>query len=240
MNRIFLLLILIISINNLNAQINKKINSNKGFIDLNAYHDSRNLDVLTTNLSKEFPTGIQYFSLNNFYIFDDYDINNQLYSEQNLRWKNFSSLPIALTVQLAIQSNSSSNKWRLGFMWYLNQTQLFKNILETINLSYYPNFHLMQFSKGENLKYFVQVEHLYRLNIFPEIFNNRLYISGFADQNINFLENVGLNSTWVTETQIGLRLINTMYLVLEYKYNEYWEEKEGIGIGLQYMILFNK
>ena len=83
------------------------------------------------------------------------------------------------------------------------------------------------------------IEHVYRINIAPGKLGNRLYLAGFIDQNFNYLDNGGLAFKYVSEHQLGLRLIDQFYAVMEFRINDFLpDENYGLGYGLQYKIVF--
>ena len=80
-----------------------------------------------------------------------------------------------------------------------------------------------------------QIEYFYRFQILLSIFLDRVYLSGFADQN---LDSRG-DSKWVTQHQLGVQIVSQFFAVAEFRYNELLpSKKEGMGLGLQYVILF--
>jgi len=63
-------------------------------------------------------------------------------------------------------------------------------------------------------------------------------LSGFySEQNMLYRKD-SMQINWVSEHQVGLRLINQLYLISEFRINEYVQESTGIGFGFEYKLLF--
>jgi len=44
---------------------------------------------------------------------------------------------------------------------------------------------------------------------------------------------------WVTEHQLGYKIYNNLFIVLEYRVNDFFEkENYGLGYGLEYKVRF--
>ena len=83
------------------------------------------------------------------------------------------------------------------------------------------------------------IEHVYRINIAKKKLDRRIYISGFIDQNFNYNGRGGLSFKWVTEHQLGVRIIDELYAILEYRINDFYpKDNYGLGYGLEYKIIF--
>ena len=197
-----------------------------GFLDFNYYYDSRDFNVTTINILANLKNRFQYFSLTNYtnsigtpHNFEHTDY----YTEQNLRWAFSEQSPFDLTAQWLTRSSGTNDALRLGFRYRIKPFS---------ELSYSINVHAVQFDTSPI--YYWQIEHVYSLNILPQLLNHRAYLSGFLDHNIGNRKN-----TVVTEHQIGYRLIDALHAVIEYRFNGYLtDEKSGIGYGLQYKIGF--
>jgi len=117
---------------------------------------------------------------------------------------------------------------RLGIRWRVNDTPGPVDYWTTkIGLAYSVSFHLLE-SDGTG----IQMVHVYRWNLV----GRRLYVSGFAHQDMNY----DGQTTWVTEHQIGLRLVDQLHAVAEFRYNDFRPKglRSGWGLGLQYVIRF--
>ncbi|HLG03136.1 MAG TPA: hypothetical protein VI731_06035 [Bacteroidia bacterium] len=206
-----------------------------GFIDLNGYYDTREFSTFTINLLANFNPRLQYFSLNNFDSGKHSTDLSSMYMEHHLRWNFHKKLPLDLAQNLTVMSGSGNDNLKYGLRWRWNQTPRLQNLLDKLHLMYFVNFHLVQFAEGTAPKGFTQIEHVYRLQVIPGWFKDRVYIFGFADQDIIW-RNGGASFRWVTETQLGIRLAGQFYLVAEYRFNQYLNEKNGVGFGLEYII----
>jgi hypothetical protein len=80
--------------------------------------------------------------------------------------------------------------------------------------------------------YHWQIEYFYRFQILPSVFGKRVYLSGFADQDIDNRT----KSTWVTEHQLGVNFYDAWHAVAEFRYNQYIEKDTGVALGLQYIM----
>lgn len=237
-----LLLITLLLSGNIFAQEEKvevEPHKNSGFIDLNGYYDTRDFSVLTINLFASLPNRFQYFSLTNY-------TNNQnspdlegFYAEHNLRWAISEKTPLDLTYQYALRQGERNDDHRLGLRWRLHNTRFLNNVFSKLNMVYTVNPMFIQFRSKSHAEYMTIIEHAYKIQIFPKRLNNRVYIAGFADQNLNWLDNDKLAFEWVSEHQLGIRLIDELYAVAEYRINTFLpDEKYGVGYGLEYKILF--
>jgi hypothetical protein len=229
-----------------NQSIDQEKKSSKktidGFLDFNGYYDTRDFSIITINALANFPYRFQYFSLTNFFsdIGDDniFDLDS-FYSEQNIRWSLSKKSPLDLTLQGVFRSGNNNDLMRSGIRWRLNNTKIFTKFFKKINVFYSINFHLLQTNFEDEINGW-QIEHVYRINLFPKNFDNRVYLTGFADHNMTYLAALqGNNHYWVTEHQLGIKLISELYAVFEYRYNEYLRSrKNGFGLGLEYKINF--
>lgn len=212
-----------------------------GFMDINAYFDSRDWSTLTINYLALINPRLAYFSFINFEQGslepEQLDDISAFYSEHNLTYTPFKKIPIDLNVQVALSSGPKTSKMRLAPSWRVHDTPIIGKFLKAINLSYGINFHVVQLGYDAPLSDFTwQMEHFYRLDVAPTVLDNRIYISGFADHTIGGPLSKGV----VTEHQLGVRLVDAFYLVGEYRYFSYLPDKfkNGIGMGLEYVILF--
>jgi hypothetical protein len=211
---------------------------NSGFMDFNGYYDTREFSVMTLNLLANLSGQFQYFSLTNFEGPRETSDLGTYYSEQNLRWGIKKGYPIQLSTQWVLRSGINNDDLRLGVLWRLNNTSGIKDFLKKINLNYFVCFHFFQFREKQPLKYFTQVEHIYKLLLFPTLLKKKLYLGGFADQNL-IRKGDKVDVEWVTEHQLGYCIIDALYLVAEYRVNDFWKtDKYGLGYGLEYKIQF--
>lgn len=208
-----------------------------GFLDFNYYWDTRQFNTLTINAGANLPHDIQYFQLTNFDSpLDDPGSLSDLsgfYTEIHLRRpiaKDHPWLKPFDTTWMYADGSTAGNVHRLGVRWRFHDTPGLIEYLfdEVLKFQYSLNFHLLE-SDGSG----IQLEHVYR----RFFFDKRIYIAGFADHNIDF----DGSSSWVAETQIGLRLIDQLHLVAEYRHKSFnaGRFKSGLGVGLQYVVQFN-
>jgi len=235
--RKFLCLLFIV----INFQVNATVkNTSGGFIDANVYpylSDVNNDNTISINILAKLNNRFSYFSLVNLGNEENSDALSELnsfYTEQNLRWQISEGSPIDLTLQMNFRSGDDNDRHRVGFRWRVNDTQLFKSAFKAINLNWSINFHLKQFdSVSEDVW---QMEHVFRMT-FPAL-TNRLYLAGFIDHtfNENLSDNMP-NNPMVAEIQIGFRVIENLFIVAEYRVNEYRRaDVNNMALGLEYLI----
>lgn len=210
-----------------------------GFIDFNFYYDTRDFSVLTYNILANLPKRFQYFSLTNYQSTKgSFDLNT-LYAEHNLRWSLHKNKPIDLTLQYVMRGGEDNDDFRLGLRWRAHAAKKLSSFFKKINLSYSINPMFIQFRRNTALKYMTIIEHVYRINIAPKKLDRRIYVGGFLDQNFIYNGRGGLSFKWVAEHQIGLRLIDELYAILEYRINDFYaKDNYGLGYGLEYKIVF--
>ena len=232
---LFFLLVFLVS----TAQEKKVKEPVTGFIDFNVYYDTREYSVLTYNILANISNRLQFFSMTNYqsakYSFD----LESTYSEHNLRWSLGKNLPLDLTTQYALRDGPNNDDLRFGLRWKVSNTAKLASFFKKINLGYALNTMIVQFRRKENTKFMTQLEHAYRIGIAPKFFHNRLYLGGFADQNIQYLVGGGIAFDWVSEHQMGFRVVDQLYVVLEYRINDYLSnDNYGLGYGLEYKVIF--
>jgi hypothetical protein len=209
-----------------------------GFLDFNEYYDTRDYSTFTLNVMANFSTRFQYFSLTNYSSGSKSTDLNGYYAEHHFRWNVNKKLPLDLTQLWVNQSGPSNDNVKYGIRWRLNQTPRIDSLLNKINLMFFVNFHLLEFAEHQTPKGFTQMEYVYKIDILPSKLNKRLYISGFADQDLIWDSNGSLKSIWVTEHQLGIRVIGELHAVAEYRINEYLPDRSGWGLGIQYFAGF--
>ncbi|MFT5207112.1 MAG: hypothetical protein ACI9CF_000861 [Candidatus Omnitrophota bacterium] len=213
--------------------------ASKGFIDFNWYYDIENYSVMTVNLGAKLSNNLSYFSLNNFFNdFNDSDYADveDFYSEQNITWSPPETGPIAWNVQWNLRSGEGNDRLRLAPQWLLDKTPLLDKLLGAMNATYKINFHAVQWDDETHGDYVWQMEHVYRMNIFPQWFDNRVYLAGFVDHAFGGPSNPAV----VSEHQVGIRLLDNWHAIAEYRRNEYRKGNEdSLGLGVEYKINFN-
>lgn len=214
----------------------------RGFIDFNAYPYLSEVDsdsVFTLNALVNLPHGLSYFSLLN--------LMNQLhhrplaetagyYTEQSLRYAPFSLVPLDLTLQYNLRSGDENDRLRLGLRWRLDDTPLLDDVFHLLHLTSAINFHVLQIDREDG--YVWQMEYSARLS--PPYLDERLYVAGFADHTFNGARPPGAPSApLVMEIQAGVRLLDQLYAVVEYRINQYRVDSESnIALGAEYVALF--
>lgn len=215
-------------------------NSNGGFLDFNVYpylSEVKGDNTVTINIAATLPNRLSYFSLIN--------LSNQssegalqdtenFYTEQNLRWQINKSSPLDLTLQMNFRSGQDNDRHRLGFRWRISHTDLFGDLFSTLNLSWSINFHLLQIDNEDPQVW--QMEHVFRMT-FPYL-TDRLYLAGFIDHTFNQDLPANLpSSPIVGEAQVGLRIIENLYVIGEYRINQYRTADEAnVAVGVEYKI----
>lgn len=212
----------------------------KGFFDLNfyPYTEERADNIFTLNVLAKFSRGFEYFSLTNVgreSPKNDYDEINFLLSEQNIRWMvPRTSEIVQLATQALVRDESNNEAFRFGPRLAFHNIPLVQNVLAAVNAKYWISFYGAQYDEVRS-GYRWQMEHVFRVTLFPKTFSNRVYLGGFADHNIS--HDNGTTHTWLQEAQVGVRLFQDFYAVIEQRYNEFQRGNESsMGLGLEYII----
>ncbi len=230
--RCFCLFLFTVIVNNADA--------NNGFADFNYYpylSDVETDNALTINLASKLPGRFSYFSLTNIRSKDGNGLLEgglKYYTEQNIRYKLSEDLPLDLTLQMNFRSGESNDRHRLGVRWRMHDTAALRELFSGINLKWSINFHLYQYDQNDADIW--QMEHGFRMT-FPELFP-RLYIAGFIDHTFGEdLPDGFPNHPIVGEAQIGFRLIDDLYLIGEYRINQYRRsDVNNLAVGLEYVL----
>lgn len=213
------------------SQVASERKATEGVFDFNYYRDTREFNVFTTNLLATMEGGFQYFSLTNIEGEADKRDSTIYYTEQNLRWKLSEDGLFMLSTQAALQSGENNDVARAGLLINVSSLPVLLNFSKQNLFAFGVNVFPIQLDEIEGYNW--QIEYFYKIQIARELFGDRLYLSGFADQNL------GPNDTiWVTEHQVGLRFFDNFFLVSEYRINEYLKHKTGWAHGLQYLLPF--
>ena len=218
---------------NISAQDIEK-HKTTGFLDFNGYYDTREFSVITINILAKLPNRFQYFSLTNYQSASHSSDLESFYSEHNLRWQIKKDCPLDLTYQFVMRQGTGNDDFRLGVRWRLSNTPKLAAVFKKLNMSYSINPMLIQFRVNTHTKYMTQTEHVYRIKLYKD----RVYLGGFADQNFVYINN-NISFKWVTEHQLGIRIIDQLYAVAEYRINEFLtSEYTGLGYGIEYKVKF--
>jgi hypothetical protein len=133
-----------------------------------------------------------------------------------------------------MRTGNDNDRLRLGFRWRLNNSSFFKEAFDAINLSYSINFHVVQYDdSNEDIR---QMEHVFKLK-FPYL-SDRLYLAGFIDHTFHQKSSTARpKNPIIGEAQLGFRVINNLYAIVEYRINQYRKDDENnTAYGLQYKI----
>lgn len=211
---------------------------NSGFSDFNGYYDSRDYTVLTINLLANLPNRFQYFSLTNYEGAHGTSDLSSFYSEQNVRWKLSKDTPFDATIQYVIRGSDANDDLRFGVRWRLSNTPGLDALFKKLNMFYSVNPMFVQFREGDQPRFMTMIEHVYKVHILKKKFDKRIYLAGFADQ--VFVNTDGeISCEWVTEHQVGIRIIDQLYVVTEFRLNTFLpDDNVGVGYGVQYKIIF--
>jgi hypothetical protein len=165
---------------------------------------------------------------------DELNETNTYYTEQNLRWQVTDTAPIDLTIQHNFRSGNDNDRLRFGFRWRLNNTSFLKPFFDAIHMAYSINFHVIQVDDDPEDAW--QAEHVFMVK-FPYI-SERLYLAGFVDHTFNSTVPVGVTANPIIgEAQLGFRLIENLYLVSEYRKNEFrLGSEDNLTAGIEYKI----
>jgi hypothetical protein len=206
-------------------------------IDINFYHDFRNHKTLTYNLFGKLSPRVEYFSLTNY---DSQNGSRDLanhYAEHNVRWKIHEDKSLDLFSQYVLRAGDLNDHLRLGLRWRLNDSKNINQFFKKINLKYSIGPMFLQFDLYQEIDYLTIIEHVYQLKISPKVFKNRLSLSGFADQNIRYLESNKVKFNWVSEHQLGYQFWDQLFVIAEYRINDFLPfDNYGLAIGLEYKI----
>jgi hypothetical protein len=198
-----------------------------GFLDFKEYYETRDHSTFTLNVMANFSARFQNYSLTNYSIGTKSADLNGYHAEQHFRWNTHKMLALDLSKLWTNQSGPSIDNVRYDIRWRINQTPRIDSVLNKINLISFVNFQLVKFAEHSIPKAFTQIEYVYKIDILPSKLNKRLYISGFADKDLQWSTNNSLKPAWATEYQLDVRITGRLHTVTEYRLNEYLPEKTG-------------
>lgn len=219
-----------------NTWAQKETTPTTGHLDFNGYNDTRCFAVLTINLMSNIHHRVQYFSLTNYQGAKNTSDLISLYSAQNIRWAFRKNPPKDLLLLYVLRSNNGNDGLKFGFRWKLSPTKPVVVLLKKMNTFYSINPMFVQFQEHVPTKYMTTIEHFYAINLFSKALNKILYISGFVDQNFVCTSDNSLIFKWVSEHQVGIRMIDKGYLVAEFRSNNYAAEQVGVVYGVEYLL----
>ena len=145
-----------------------------------------------------------------------------------MRYKLTPVSPLDLATQFVSKSSTGNDLIRLGLRVRATSIcPIVKNFFHGL-LNYSISFYPIQLDAITGFNW--QMEHVYTLSILK----NRLILSGFLDHNV-----LKAGSKVISEHQVALRTIDQLYIVSEYRHNDFLgDDKNGFGFGLEYKILF--
>ena len=212
-----------------------------GVLDFNIYpylSDVDNDAVVTVNIAAQLKNGFSYASLTNFYNEEDaaeLEDTTSFYTEQNIRWQ-IPNTSFDLTTQMNFRSGKNNDRHRLGVRWRMHDSELIGHFFEQWHLKWSINLHAIQFDHTSENEW--QIEHVFFLKM-PYL-SNRLYLAGFIDHTFGEdLPDDYPSSPIVAEAQLGWRLVENLYLVTEYRINEYRRsDVNNLAVGIEYKLLW--
>jgi len=214
-------------------------NSLGGFLDFNAYpylSDVKSDSVFTVNAAAKLPYGFSYFSLTNVLNQEDaepFEDTSGFYTEQNLRWSFPAPVPFDLTVQYNMRNGADNDRLRFGFRWRADGTPGLDQVMKRIGLGYSANFHVVQVDDDDG--YVWQIEHVARLD--TPYLDRRVYLAAFCDHTFNQGYPGVPENPIVMEAQAGLRALDELYVVAEYRVNQYRVNNESnLALGAEYVV----
>lgn len=153
-------------------------------------------------------------------------------SEQNLRWALSENSPIDLNFQALLLDGGGNDFSQLGISWRVSDTRFLLGFFDRLNWTYRLTFHLKRFSSGDSDAW--QMEHFFRMT-FPGI-SERLYLIGFLDQTFALNGPASFpRRPIVSEVQLGIRMVDHLYAVTEYRINEFRvSERHNLAVGIEY------
>lgn len=224
------------------AANNPKPNALSGFIDLNFYYDTRDQTVVTINNLVEFPYRFEYFSLINYTTPLNTTRNADIttfYSEHHFRWNPFPKIPLDMTMLWTLQSGTQNDTLHFGLRFRATDLPWWNNFFDQQHFVFWTNFHPLEIELTQSPGHGWIIEHVWLWDIFPELFDNRLYMNGSVDHVMRYGGGVGGNNHYfVVENQLGVRMVDWLYAVAEYRHNDFLTEQDGVSLGLQYKIVF--
>ena len=185
----------------------------------------------TINTLVPLPARFSYFSFVNFGgVFHSGSARFQI-TEQNLRWQVAEKLPVDLVLQDTIRNGRDNDTIHVGARWRLSNTQGLNSFFNAIHLNYSVHIFPKRFDQRDVGGW--QISHAYVMT-FPYI-SNRLYFSGFLDHNINERSLAGgTRDNIVSENQFGIRLVEKVYAVMEFRINDYRRsDTTNLGFGIE-------
>lgn len=227
---------------NVFAEDAKKVS---GSLDANYTYDTRDMNRLTLDTLIFFPHGISYY---NFFHLnsnmngdnDNLEITN-FYHEHDIWWNFYKKLPLDAVFQWQVGQGGANDNARFGFRWRISDTPIVEKLCKKINLFLTTQLHALQTDFHNSPGWGFSFEHFWKMSVLPKLLDNRVYIAGFMDHNVNYgswTKLNGDNHAIVTETQLGVRTIGNLNAISEFRYSDYDVDHMGVAFGLEYIVNF--
>ena len=187
---------------------------------------------LTAVVNARLPGRFSYFSF--------FNVRNVVHSgdaefirtEQTLRWAISKKLPLDLQGQAVIVNGSDNDIYQAGLSWRVHDTAAFSGLFDQIGLIY--RFTVYPFRDWSGNSGAWQLENFFRWRV-PGT-SRRLYVAGFLDMTFDAdLPDTFPGSPIVTEVQTGLRVFKELYVVVEFRNNDFRVgDERNIAAGIEY------
>lgn len=208
-------------------------------IDSNLYPYQSQIDNdtdLTFVTNARLPARFSYFSYISFRGATNSNSLGFTRSEQTLRWSMADELPVDLSLQGVLVDGPGNDFTQLGISWRVHNTAGLSEFFDRMNLIYRLTFQLKRFGSSDDKAW--QTEQYFKMT-FPGI-SERLYLSGFIDQTHDLaVTEVMPKHPVVAEVQAGIRIWKRVYVVGEYRRNDFRVGRENnfaAGIEVKYAL----
>jgi hypothetical protein len=208
-------------------------------IDTNVYPYKSKVENdadLSFIINARLPARFSYFSYLNFSGATNSDSFGLTRSEQTIRWSVADELPIDLSLQSVLVDGPGNDFTQLGISWRGHNTPGLSEFFKRINLIYRLTFQLQRFGSSDDKAW--QTEQYFMMT-FPGL-SKRLYLSGFIDQTYDLVVPDAMpKHPVVAEIQGGVRIWRQIYVVGEYRRNDFRVGRENnfaAGIEFKYAL----
>lgn len=196
--------------------------------------------VTTLNAKLDLPGPFSYFSLTNWFGNPDgsenFFLHEDYITEQNLFYK-IKKAPLQAVVQYFSISGDENDILRFGAETEVNEISFLRKIFKKLNTKYKVTYFPWQLDHYDG--YGFQIQYVLYSKIMPKTFNERMYLYGFADQNI-MVDGEDKHNKLVSELQLGYRIYKGFHLVSELRCNGFFPKgsRFGVGLGMEYKYSF--
>jgi hypothetical protein len=196
--------------------------------------------VHTLNAQLDLPGPFSYFGFTNWsgdQTGTDSPFNySKYYTEQTFFYDQVRGTPFDLSVQYANSTGPNNDIIRFGVQAHVHKFKGINKAFKKLNASYKLTYFPWQIDPYND--YAFQLQHVWYMKIFPKLFRERVYMSGFADHNF-LIGKTPAHNKLVAENQFGVRLWKGLYAVTELRWNGFLPKKNfGVGMGLEYKLNF--